>query len=114
LPLLESVEGRADDVLYTTDGRRVARLGRVFQDRRAIREAQIIQESLDRVRVRYVPAPGFDGEAARSIEERLRSRLGPVEVTLEAVAEIPREKNGKFRAVVCRIANRHTDPVLSA
>ena len=114
LPVLESVEGRADDVLYTTDGRRVARLGRVFQDRRAIREAQIIQESLDRVRVRYVPAPAFDGEAARSIEERLRSRLGPVEVTLEAVAEIPREKNGKFRAVVCRIANRHIDPVLSA
>ena len=47
-----------DDVLYTRDGRRVGRLDPVFKDRVAIREAQVIQDALDVVRVRYVPADG--------------------------------------------------------
>jgi phenylacetate-CoA ligase len=111
---VRSIEGRADEVLYTADGRRVGRLDPAFKARLPVREAQIVQEAFDRVRVRYVAAPGFDGAAARSLVERLRSRLGEVQVELEEVAEVPREKNGKFRAVVSKIANRHTDPVLSA
>jgi phenylacetate-CoA ligase len=114
LPLLASIEGRADDVLYTADGRRVGRLDPAFKARLPLREAQIVQEALDRVRVRYVAAPGFDGEAARSLVERLRNRLGEVQVELEQVSAVPRESNGKFRAVVSKIAHRHSDPVLSA
>jgi phenylacetate-CoA ligase len=121
LPLLGSLEGRADDVLHTADGRRVGRLDPAFKGGLPIVEAQIIQEALDRVRVRYVPGPGFDGAAGRSLVERLRSRLGPVHVVLEATPEVPRERNGKFRAVICNLpraerrdANRDPDPVLSA
>jgi phenylacetate-CoA ligase len=103
LPQLAALEGRADDVLYTRDGRRVGRLDPVFKAQLPVREAQIIQESLDRVRVRYVPDERFDAGAARSISERLRARMGPVEVELEAVAAIPRGAGGKFRAVVCQL-----------
>src|SRR5206468_239017 len=55
LPKLASVEGRSDDALYTSDGRRVGRLDPVFKMRLPLHEAQIIQETLNRVRVRYVP-----------------------------------------------------------
>lgn len=103
LPLLTSVEGRVDDVLYTADGRAVGRLDPVFKSHLPIREAQIIQESLQRVRVRYVPTAEYTPEAGRSIVERLQARMGAIEVVLEQVEELPRTSNGKFRAVICNL-----------
>jgi len=100
LPTLESIEGRTDDVLYTSDGRRVGRLDPVFKAHMPIKEAQIIQEALDRLRVRYVPAPGYAPEVQRSIVERLQARMGAVQVILEQVDKIPRTTNGKFQAVI--------------
>lgn len=108
LPRLASVEGRADDVLYTTDGRSVGRLDTIFKARLPVREAQIVQESLSRVRVRFVPAEGWRVADGTDLARRLRERLGEIEVLLEPLTEVPREPNGKFRAVVCRIAGRPT------
>lgn len=104
LPLIAQIEGRSDDILYTTDGRAVGRLDPVFKSRLPVREAQIIQEGLAQIRVRYVPASGFDNRAAQSIVTRLRDRLGPVTVVLEEMPAIPRSANGKFRAVVCNLS----------
>ena len=103
LPVLAAIEGRADDMLYTNDGRRIGRLDPVFKAQLPILEAQIIQEALDVVRVCYVPASGFSSASARSITERLQARMGCVNVVLEEVSQIPRGPNGKFRAVVCNI-----------
>ena len=38
-----------------------------------------------------------------SIVSRLQDRMGKVDVILEAVEEIPRSANGKFRAVICNL-----------
>jgi phenylacetate-CoA ligase len=103
LPQLASLEGRIDDVLYTADGRCIGRLDPVFKDQLPVREAQIVQEGLDRVRLRYVPAQGFTSNTARLMVKRLQERMGTVEVLLEQMAEIPREHNGKFRSVICQI-----------
>jgi phenylacetate-CoA ligase len=105
LPCLETIEGRSDDVLVTPDGRRVGRLDPVFKGDLPIREAQIVQEALDQVRVRVVPARGFGASHVGQLRRRLQERLGEsVEVTIESVEEIPRGPGGKFRAVVSRIA----------
>ena len=103
LPLLASIDGRVDDVLFTADGRRIGRLDPVFKTKLPILEAQIIQESLNLIKVRYVPAQDYNTAAGDSIVERLRERMGPIEVVLEAVAEIPRGPNGKFRGVICQL-----------
>lgn len=103
LPLLGSVEGRTDDVIHTPDGRYVGRLDPVFKADLPIREAQIVQDTLESIRVLYVPADGFGLACRQQIVERLQERLGDIEVNLEEVSEIPRSANGKFRAVVCRI-----------
>lgn len=110
LPRLAAVEGRQDDVLHTVDGRRIGRLDPVFKADLPVREAQIIQEALAKVRVRYVPAPEFGPASARSIITRLQARMGAVEVILEPVSEVPREANGKFRAVICRIPTEERSP----
>lgn len=104
LPRLAFVEGRSDDVLYTVDGRAIGRMDPVFKSRLPIREAQIIQEALDRIRVRYVPAEEFSASDGESIVRRVRDRLGAVRVVLEEVDAIPRSANGKFRAVVCNLS----------
>jgi phenylacetate-CoA ligase len=74
-----------------------------------LREAQIIQDALDRVRVRYVPAPGFTAEHGWLLIERLQARMGPIEVILEEVDDIPRTRNGKFRGVVCNLGRRERE-----
>ena len=76
----------------------------MFKAELPVREAQIIQKSLDRIHVRYVPAVNFHKEAERSIAGRLRDRLGDVEVTFEQVSQVPRTSNGKFRAVLCELS----------
>lgn len=104
LPHIAKVEGRADDTLYTIEGRRIGRLDPVFKANLPVHEAQIIQETLGRIRVRYVPAGDFTAENKHSIVERLQSRLGDMNVILERVDEVPREANGKFRAVICNLS----------
>lgn len=104
LPRLATIEGRTDDLLYTRDGRTVGRLDPVFKSRLPVREAQIIQEALDRVRVRYVPAAGYSAADDATITARIRERLGDVTVILEPVPAIPRTANGKLRAVVCALS----------
>ena len=111
LPLLTQVEGRSDDVLYTRDGRAVGRLDPVFKADLPIREAQVIQESLHKVRIVYVPAAEFTPGDGRLLTERLREHMGAVEVVIEPVDRIPRGPNGKFRAVV---RSTHAIPLAAA
>ena len=113
LPTLASLEGRIDDVLYTTDGRPIGRLDPVFKEQLPVREAQIIQETLGRVRIRYVPAMGFTADAGDSMIRRLQERMGNVEVLLEQMDQIPRERNGKFRSVICQISDGRQDICVS-
>lgn len=100
MPLLGQIEGREDDVLWTVDGRRIGRLDPLFKDDLPIQEAQIVQEALDRFRVRYVPTSAFRSTHEDEIVKRLRARMGHVHVVLESLDAVPREPNGKFRAVV--------------
>lgn len=100
---LAKLEGRSDDVLCTADGRRIGRLDPVFKAGWPIREAQVIQESLDAIRVRLVPSDGFDDAIQQEVARQLRARLGNVKVEFEKVPEIPRGANGKFRSVICNL-----------
>jgi len=106
LPTLASLEGRIDDIFYTADGWQIGRLDLVFKDKLPVREAQIVQEALDRVRIRYVPAINFTSDTAILMIQRLQERMGAVEVLLEKMDEIPRERNGKFRSTICLIPDQ--------
>ena len=105
LPLLSAIDGRMDDVLYTPDGRSVGRLDPVFKSRLPIKEAQIIQDKLDIIRIRYVPDAGFSERDGQLLIDRVRERMGGVRVVLEEVEAIARTTNGKFRAVVCNLSS---------
>jgi len=58
----------------------------------------------ERIRLRYVPSPGFTPRVVEELRERLHERLGPMEVIFEQVEQVPRGAFGKFRAVVSHLA----------
>ena len=90
----------------TLEGRLVGRLDPVFKSVLGVREAQVIQESLDLVRVLLVPGDGLGPADEAALRRALRGRLGDVQVSVEYVSAIPRSPNGKFRAVISRLTPR--------
>ena len=102
LPLMLGLEGRRNDQLITRDGRRVFWLNPTFYGL-PVEEAQIVQESRETIRVIFVPGVGFCEQDAGAIRSRLTHEVGAMEILLDPVAQVPREPNGKFRAIVCRI-----------
>lgn len=101
MPVLGEVVGRVEDVVVGPDGRQMVRFHGVFVDQPHVREGQIVQESVRRIRVRVVPEYGFGPSDIRSLVHRVQGRLGPqVEVAVDVVDRIPRTAAGKFQAVV--------------
>lgn len=108
LPILPGVDGRCDDVLVTPDGRQVGRMDPVFKGGMPIREAQIVQVARDHIRVKVVPAKGFDRAWEADLRARVKDRLGDMVVDVEQVWEIPRGPGGKFKAVVSLMGRQGT------
>jgi phenylacetate-CoA ligase len=100
-PAIGRLHGRMDDVIVTPDGRQVGRLDPAFKGGSGIREAQIVQTHIDRIRVLVVPDAAFTKDVAESLKKELQRRLSEdMQITIETVAAIPRQRNGKFRSVV--------------
>ena len=113
LPSIDVVEAGSYDLLVTQDGRRILGLEDIFF-KMPVRQAQIIQERLDLIRARYVPAPGFTSDSARAIVKAVQARMNGVEVILEPVDDIPRGANGKFWLQVCKVPEVEIQSVLDA
>ncbi len=99
-PVLAAVEGRLEDVVVGPDGRQMVRFHSLFINLPRIIEGQVIQEAIDKLRVKVVATEGFGVEEERTIRQRVLQRLGQVDVRVERVVDIPRNSRGKFRSVV--------------
>jgi phenylacetate-CoA ligase len=101
MPVLKEVVGRVEDVVVGPDGRQMVRFHGIFTNQPHVREGQIIQDRVDRIRVRVVPTAGFGAADEHDITSRVRQRLGEqVDVVVETTDYIPRTAAGKFKAVV--------------
>ena len=108
---MKVIEAGSYDLLVTADGRRILGLEDVFF-KTPVREAQIVQERIDLIRARYVPATGFNEDTARAIVAAVQMRMKGVEVVLEPVEKIERSANGKFRLQVCNVPKAEIDSVV--
>ena len=110
LPIVTSVDGRTDDLLFTSDGRRIYGADTALATHDLpILEAQIIQDALDRVRLNYIPAAGFMPNHERLLVERLRARMGEVFVIPRPVEKLPRSSNGKYRVMICNLSREERE-----
>ncbi len=113
-PLMQKIVGRTMDNFLMPNGDVVP--GISFQNRvikvcPGLAKTQIIQESLDEFRIRYVPGPGFSAADLELLRGNLRRFLPDgLRWTFEQVADIPRERSGKTRFCISRV----TRPTRSA
>ncbi len=100
------VDGRVEDYVLTPDGRLVGRLDHVFKEQLDVAEAQILQDTKDAIEVLVIPRSTYTEASARRLLKEIRSRLGhEIEIRVHLVDSIPREPNGKFRAVKSRVGS---------
>jgi phenylacetate-CoA ligase len=98
------VDGRIEDYVVTPDGRYVGRMDHVFKEQLDVAEAQILQNDASSVEVLVVRRATYDEESERSLLKEFRMRLGErIRIDLRYVDSIPRERNGKFRAVKSQV-----------
>jgi phenylacetate-CoA ligase len=104
MPVIEEIGGRQDDFVYTRDRGFLGRLDPVLKGVRNVVETQLEQESLDVLRVRFVPAARFTADDLHLLENNLRARVGrSIHLEFECTDRIPRSSNGKFRFVISRL-----------
>ena len=93
-----------DDIIVTPDGRRIGRMDPVFKGLTGIHEAQIIQDKIDHVLFRIVPAHGYSNQTKMELISNAKLRLGDkIKIDVEEVPWIERGPQGKFRAVISKI-----------
>ncbi len=106
LPILGRVLGRYEDTVLTRDGRRVGHLVGYLSAGAPVKEIQIIQEALEAVTVKVVPAHDWSQADAKLMKNKLHSRIGDCRVTVELVPQIERARSGKLQAVISKISPR--------
>jgi len=105
--VLLRVEGRCDDYIVTPEGARIARLDYLFKDALNVKEAQIIQKQFGEITILLVRRSAYGTKDETEIRRDIASWLSPsLAVRFEYVQEIPREQNGKFRAVLSRLPSQ--------
>jgi phenylacetate-CoA ligase len=102
LPKFGQVQGRANDLILTIDGRKLYILDSLFNGLPLI-EGQVIQEKADEIRVILVTEISYSEKDSREIIYRLRQYLGDIKIVIDIVEKIPRDKNGKFRPFVSHL-----------
>ena len=110
LPLIKELKGRSTDFIVAADGTVMHGLAVIYpiRDLAGIDTFKVIQETPTRIRVQIVPNREFDREVEQSIVSGLKARLGQtVDVIVEHVIEIPRERSGKFRYVQSLVETTH-------
>ncbi len=101
LPVLERIRGRVTDNFLTKDGNIVhgEYFTHLFYFRSWVKEFQVLQEAVDRVRIYYVPAVGQKPKSLEvaDINEKIHLVMGKdCVVAWEKVSEVPRTPQGKL------------------
>ena len=106
LPLMDSLEGRVTDTVFTPDGNRVHGLGLMYTLRvlPGIARFQVIQDALDHLEILIVPTAEAVATASTSlvgpVVEGTRKTVGDgMVIDVRIVDEIPVLPSGKMRSI---------------
>lgn len=103
LPLAGNFIGRQDDVILTRDGRKLTQLDTIFDPNSPLKEAQIVQNTLDDFVIRVVPDTGWSHKDANYLVKELQKHVGNVNVQVKEEKQIERTWAGKFRIIVSKL-----------
>lgn len=107
LPRLRRVFGRTSDILFAPDGRRISGisiLDTFMIHVKGVKQAQIVQDELDHVLLRVVPAPEFDDSTGPELRATIARVFGAeMRCDIERVERIEPTARGKYQFSICRI-----------
>lgn len=106
LPMMERIQGRANDFIVLPDGQIVASCFLVItmQAFHDIAQYRVVQVEKDRLTVQIVKGKNFgDGNESKLKSEIGKAVHGKIGVEVEVVENIPRDSSGKIRTVVSHI-----------
>lgn len=102
-PMIESVTGKSEDVIYGGDGVPVSPsvITFAFKELRHIKQSQVAQTGPGRWQIRVVPTEKFsDSERSKLVDNIRRLVDARLEVEVKTVDEIGRTQAGKYKWVV--------------
>ena len=103
LPVINELQGRVNDTIITKDGRKLFWFNSIFYDK-PIMESQIVQESLELIKIFVIPGKGFSDNTKNEIVNAMRSRVGEqIDIVIITTTTIPRTKSGKLQAVISKV-----------
>lgn len=101
--IVKRIHGRSIDYIFSKDTGKI-NLGNIANSVKyidGIIKIQIIQDSLDILKVKIVKDIGYNSQQEKLFIKELQDRFGDkVKLELEYVDDIPREKSGKYRLVI--------------
>lgn len=103
MTIIDEIIGRHEDTVVGADGRLMVRFHGVFIDLPNVIEGQIIQEEIDVFQINIVSTSELTNDILATIKSRMTSQLGEVQVFISRVDSIPRNNNGKFKAVISKV-----------
>ncbi|WP_319583451.1 phenylacetate--CoA ligase family protein [uncultured Pseudodesulfovibrio sp.] len=109
-PLITSLQGRIADYVQLTDGSYVSGISLTENFHMAlpgVKQLQIVQEELDRLTFRIVPAGTWKKEDATALDGLIRKRFGAtMRYDVELVASIQSEDSGKYRFCISKLGEQ--------
>ncbi|MCF7970312.1 MAG: AMP-binding protein [Methylococcaceae bacterium] len=106
LPLLKEIQGRTTDFIIAQDGTVLHGLALIYVLRalEGIESFKITQHSIDETTLQIVKNQQYNPENNAKIQSEFKQRLGQnVQINIEYVSEIAKEKSGKFRYVISHV-----------
>jgi phenylacetate-CoA ligase len=100
----EGVIGRDQEVLYAPDRMRVLTgIDHIQREVDHIVRIQVVQDALDRVLIRVVPALGFEEADAKRLERNARNKIPrSMDVRIEVTQTLERTQQGKTPFIIHR------------
>jgi len=107
-PLIKNLEGREDDFFILPSGKQISpRMINLIEFLAGIDAYKIIQESPKQIVVKMVKNKDFSDITVGEIKKIIQFGCSgePVDVEVEIVEEIPRERTGKLRTVISKVTD---------
>jgi phenylacetate-CoA ligase len=98
-PIITNLEGRVDDYLITSDGKKIGRLA-AFRRSPTIHSAQLVQDSPGHAYLLVRPGKGYRSQHSAAVCDDILERVGKFTLEVIEVAEIPKTEQGKTVTVV--------------
>jgi phenylacetate-CoA ligase len=99
LPVFGKILGRKDDILRLKDGRKIVQIDGIFSSELGLQYGQIIQQDYSDFKIKIVPNSHWKEDNIDVLKERLKERVGNVQVSVEICESIGKTWAGKFRVI---------------